>query len=264
MMLPVLKRHPLAVVAHFEYSLVLTFAFPASVLSPLLPPGLTLDTYEECCFVAIALVRTRNLRPAFLPAGLGRDFFLSGYRIFARHRTANARTLRGLRILRSDTDSRFMTIAGNLLTHYKYRTCSVREARTPDSLELRVTTPRGEADLDVRARLDPPPSEPPAGSPFPDLAVARRFAGPLPFTFEYEAATGSIVMVEGVRTHWSPRPVAVEVRKSSFLEGPPYREAPVRLANAFFLEHVDYRWKKGVLDRTEESDGTAVAGAETG
>jgi hypothetical protein len=255
-MFPVLKRHPLAIEAHFEYSLVLTFAFPAGLLSPLLPPGLTLDTYGECGFVAIALVRTRDLRPAFLPPSLGRDFFLSGYRIFARHRTASGRTLRGLRILRSDTDSRFMTLAGNLLTHYKYRTCEVREERGPDSLQLLVTTARGEADLDVRASLDPPPSAPPAGSPFPDLAVARRFAGPLPYTFEHEAATGSIVMVEGVRTHWNPRPVAVEVRKSSFLEGPPYREAPARLANAFFLEHVDYRWKRGVLDR---ADGAAVA-----
>lgn len=242
------KRHPIPIRAHFEYSLVLTFAYPAKTLAPLLPPGLTLDTYEDSGFLAIALVRTRKLRPAFVPAILGCDFFLSGYRIFTRHRTADGRTLRGLKILRSDTDSRVMKMAGNLLTHYNYRVSTVREVRTADSLDLRITTARGDADLEVCARLDAEPGRPPDGSPFPDFGVARKYAGPLPFTFDYEPATGSIVMIEGVRTHWNPRPVTVEVRKCTFLEGTPFRESPVRLANAFWLEDVPYRWKRGVLD----------------
>jgi hypothetical protein len=36
------------------------------LLEPLVPPGLTLDTYDEHWgFVVIAVVQTRNLRPAF-------------------------------------------------------------------------------------------------------------------------------------------------------------------------------------------------------
>src|SRR6185312_1847657 len=99
-MLYQLKRHPLPVRAWFRHSLVLTFGFPAA----LLPPGLELDTYEDFGFVAIALVQTENLRPNFAPAWLGQDFILTGYRIFARYRTAENRVLRGLRILRSDTN----------------------------------------------------------------------------------------------------------------------------------------------------------------
>jgi hypothetical protein len=34
-----LRRHPFPVVAHFDTSLVLTYAFPARVLEPLLPPA---------------------------------------------------------------------------------------------------------------------------------------------------------------------------------------------------------------------------------
>lgn len=44
-----------------------------------------------------------------------------------------------------------------------------------------------------------------------------------------------------------PIPVAVEVRELQFLD----RFAgfnPV-LANAFYIENVDYRWKRGVLER---------------
>ena len=61
-----------------------------------------------------------NLRPTFCPAAMGQDFFLTGYRIFARYRTAAGRTLRGLRILRSDTNRELMATIrwGNRLTHY--------------------------------------------------------------------------------------------------------------------------------------------------
>jgi hypothetical protein len=38
------------------------------VLSPLLSPGLRLDTYNNFGNLAIALVETRALRPAFVPA----------------------------------------------------------------------------------------------------------------------------------------------------------------------------------------------------
>src|SRR5438045_3942449 len=112
-----LQRHPFPVRAHFRHSLVLTYAFPAAILEALLPPGLVLDTYREFGFLAIAMVQTQALRPSFCPALLGRDFFLSGYRIFCRYRTRAGRTLRGLRILRSDTDRRVMALFGNVLTH---------------------------------------------------------------------------------------------------------------------------------------------------
>ena len=91
-----LKRHPLPVVAHFRESLVLTYAVPRGVLTPLLPPGLILDTFGRFGFLAIALVQTEGLRPAFLPKAFGQDFFLSGYRIFTRFQTSNGRTLRRL------------------------------------------------------------------------------------------------------------------------------------------------------------------------
>src|SRR5947209_20366703 len=119
-MLHILQRHALPIKAHFRASLVLAYAVPAEVLKPLLPDGLTLDTYEDSGFLAIALVETRDLRPSFLPAAFGMDFALSGYRIFVRYQTKAGRSLRGLRILRSDTNRRAMQRFGNLLTHYHY------------------------------------------------------------------------------------------------------------------------------------------------
>lgn len=247
MRLDALRRHPVPIRAFFRHSLVLTYAYPEELLRPLLPRALALDTHEGWGFLAIALVQTQGLRPAGLPALFGRDFFLAGYRVFARYRRPDGRVLRGLRILRSDADSRLMVWGGNLLTHYRYRHCVAECRRTEQALEIRITTPRGEADVAVRASLDREVEAPPAGSPFEDLAVARRFAGPMPFTFDEEAASGRIVVIEGVRQHWEPRPVHVEVARCGFLQQPPFAATPPRLANAFLVEDVPYRWKRGVL-----------------
>ncbi len=243
-----LQRHAFAIKAHLAASLVLAYALPSEVLKPLLAPGLKLDTYGDFGFLAIALVETRDLRPAFLPAGLGVNFFLAGYRIFTRYRTPSGRTLRGLRILRSDTDRRSMEVLGNLLTHYGYERSQYKVSRSETSYSVEVRTSRGTADLTVQADLSKETVLPPPGSPFPDLREARKFAGPLPFTFDYERQTHSIIRVEGVRQEWKPRPVAVAVHRNSFLEQERFRAAGAVLANAFYLENVPYAWKPGVRD----------------
>lgn len=246
-----LRRHPFAVAAHFDWTLVLTFAFPAERLRELLPPGLTLDEFDGCGFVAVALVQTRQLRPAGWPAAWRQSFFLTGYRVFARYRTAAGRTLRGLRILRSDTDRRRMVFLGNLLTRYGYHLAAVRLRRAGDILDLHVSTPNAGADLRLSADLSAAtgPSLPP-GSPFPDWKTARRYAGPLPFTFDYEPETHAIVRVEGVRQAWRPRPVAVRVTEATFFRAAPFgrEDTPPPLASAFFLENVPYRWQRGVRE----------------
>jgi uncharacterized protein YqjF (DUF2071 family) len=236
-MLYLLKRHPVAVKAFFRHSLVLTYALRPEVLEPLLPEGLALDTWRGCGFVAIALVETEGLRPAFLPAAMGRDFFLSGYRIFTRLKSG-AGTKRGLQILRSDTDSRLMTWAGNCLTHYNYRLCQVELDESVDAITWRVTTPDGEADLEVTARIGGLQAALPLGSPFATVAEARRFAGPLPYTFDYEAESRSIIAIHALRQRWDPLPVEVEVRRNTFLEREPFASGEPVLANAFYVRGV--------------------------
>jgi hypothetical protein len=243
-----LQRHAMPIKAHFVSSLVLAYALPAPVLQPFLAPGLALDTYKDFGFLAIALVQTRNLRPAFLPSGFGISFFLSGYRIFTRYRTRTGQTLRGLRILRSDTNRSSMRFFGNLLTHYRYALSTWNVQQSGQTYSVQVQTPDRAADLHVEADLAAEPSLP-AGSPFEDFRDARRFAGPLPFTFDYEAQTNSIIRVEGVRRHWNPRPVSVKVHRNSFLEQDAFRNAGAVLANAFFLENVPYAWRRGIREQ---------------
>jgi hypothetical protein len=212
---------------------------------------LVLDTHgedaDEHGFVAIAMVQTEQLRPQGLPAALGQRFFLSGYRVFARFERDGRPTLRGLRILRSDTDRWLMVHLGNLFTRYGYRHARVRVRRTDDRLTIDVHTRDHEADLHVEASLTPA-TAPPPGSPFRSLADARRFAGPLPHTFEADADPTKLLVVQGVRRAWDPRPVTLLAHASSFLAGPQFRGAVPRLANAFCVENVPYAWRPGRLE----------------
>jgi len=240
-MLHVLRRHPIPVSAFFRRALALTYAYPADVLRPLLPPRLELDTLDGLGFLTVALVEAERLRPSGLPEWLGRDVFLCGYRVFARFGEAGSR--RGLRILCSLTDRRWMQAAGNLLTRYRYRMCRSETAESAGRLRWRVESEA--ASLDVTVETGGPAALP-EGSPFADEREARRFAGPLPFTFDYEPETGSIVTIRGVRGAWRPRPARVEVARNTFLDRAPLGGAPARLANAFYLTDVPYRWEGGV------------------
>jgi hypothetical protein len=243
-MLHLLKRHPIPISAFFRHSLVLTYAFPPEILQSLLPNGLVLDLFRGHALLAVALVQTERLRPSFLPAAMGHDFFLCGYRIFTRL-GKGAQTKRGLRILRSDTDHKWMVRAGNLLTHYNYRLCEATLEESGREIRWTIRTPRSEADLDVVARLSDQPALLPNSSPFASLAEARRFAGPLPYTFDYEEATDSIIGICAIRQKWVPQPVAVEVRRNTFLEQVPFCGAAPLLANAFYVRDVPYRWQRG-------------------
>ena len=248
-MLRVRGTHPFGVEAFFRRSLVLTYALPADLLAGLVGPGLVVDAYDEGGFLAIALVETQALRPRGLPRWMGRDFFLSGYRIFTRFERPGKQTLRGLRILRSDTNRRSMASLGNLFTTYNYSLADVRVTADDAQLRIVIRTPRHEADLDVTADLQRHAhAELPQGSPFRSMDDARSFAGPLPYTFHYDAAVGKMVVVRGLRQAWDPRPVAVTVREATFLQGAQLGGAEARLANAFYLQDVPYSWKAGTLE----------------
>jgi len=243
--LRILKPHSLPIAARFEHGLSLTYALPAELLSSLLSPGLELETQGNYAFLSIVSVHTTDLRPAFLPKAFGHDFCLTSYRLFTRFTTKIGETLRGLQTLRNDTDLAWMVAWGNRMTRYRYRKADIEFQQQNGILHLDVRTPGGDADLKVRADTSGLPASPPYGSPFPDLYTARRFAGPLRLTFDYDPDSHSMIIVEGRRTNWQPRPVPVEIERNTFLESESFRGFKPILASAFYLRDVPYRWEPG-------------------
>lgn len=242
-MLEALKDHPFGVDALLERTVVLAFAVPADELRALLPSFLAPDTFQdEWGFVATALVRTHNLRPSALPSWCGQNFWLIGHRIFVRYVDQRGRRLRGLYILGSETDSRRMAVLGNTFTHYRYQ----YKPMTGTILEDRISLRSRDLTTLLEVAADGESVRLPADSVFSDWSEARRFVGPLPFTFSSTQSDQSVLIVEGSRKDWQPTPVRVIEHHSAFLTG--LGLTGPRLSNAFMIDRVPYHWKKGIVE----------------
>ena len=239
-----LKNHPFAVSAYFESSTVLTFAVPKEELQKLIPECLELDTFNDIfAFVAVAMVQTKELRPKGFPKFLGNDFFLIGYRIFVRYTNNAGKKLRGLYILKSETDKKKMEFFGNIFTHYNYTTTDILQTNRNNTKRIQSTKSNFNLLIDTSNEEVPLPPN----SPFLDWKEARRFAGPLPFTFTYNSETKTVLIIEGVRENWTPKPLKVIDYNFEFLTILNIQNAV--LANAFIIENIPYHWKKGKIEK---------------
>jgi hypothetical protein len=238
-----LKDHPFAVEAFFESSIVLTFAFPKDQLQDLIPACLQLDLLnDKWAFIAVAMVQTKSLRPKGFPKIMGNDFFLIGYRIFVRYRNNDGKNLRGLYIIKSETDKKKMELLGNFFTHYNYSTTDISQiykgsTRKIDSIKSKFTLTIDNCD----------DAELPENSPFVDWKEARKFAGPLPFTFAYDQETKEVLIIEGVREQWIPKPLKVIDYNFDYINSLNLDHSI--LANAFIIENIPYYWKKGKKEK---------------
>lgn len=244
-MLTFLKNHPLAVEAFFESSLVLTFAIPKEQIQHLIPPCLQLDTFDnKWAFIAVAMVQTVDLRPKGFPKVFGNDFFLIGYRVFVRYQNTSGKSLRGLYILKSETNKKKMEFFGNIFTQYNYTTTDINKNSQNGITEIH--SDKSGFKIKIKNSEEENISLP-VSSPFADWKEARRFAGPLPFTFTYNPADMEILIIEGVRENWKPMPVNVIEYYFTFLDN--YKLTDVTLANAFIIRNIPYYWKKGKIEK---------------
>lgn len=243
-MLSFLKNHPFAIEAFFESSTVLTFAVPKAELQHLIPECLELDVFEDkWAFIAVAMVQTKHLRPKGFPEFLGNDFFLIGYRIFVRYTNNAGKKLRGLYILKSETDKKKMEWLGNIFTRYSYTTTDITITKNGNTTAIASKQSGFEIAIETGASAIPLPPH----SPFSDWKTARRFAGPLPFTFSYDAVKKEVLIIEGVRQNWTPAPVNVLHFRFQFLQS--LQLSNVQLSNAFIIPNIPYYWKKGRIEK---------------
>ena len=238
-----LKCHPFSVEAFFENSIVLTFAVAKEELQGLIPRHLKLDLFrDKWAFIAVALVETSELRPKGFPKILGNHFFLIGYRIFVRYRNREGRNLRGLYILKSETDSLKMKILGGIFTHYNYSLIHIYKR-----LENSMSEISSSSGLNIQVNwIENAPSLP-ESSPFSTWKEARLFSGPLPFTFTCNEIKNEVLIVEGIRESWKPKPLKIESYKIPFLDTFKFHE--INFANAFVVRNIPYHWKKGRIEK---------------
>ena len=239
------KNHPFPVEAFFEQSIVLTFAVPKEQIQHLIHECVSLDVFNnQWAFIAIAMVQTKGLRPKGFPERLGNDFFLTGYRVFVKYRNKAGKTLRGLYILKSETNKKKMEVLGNMFTHYRYTTTDIQQEKQNETEKIHSIKSNFKVLLEHGSSED---ILMPYGSPFDNWKDARKYAGPLAFTFSYNPQNRKVLIIEGVRQNWHPKPVRVIDCYFDFLES--MRLHGVKLASAFVIKDIPYHWKKGKVER---------------
>lgn len=239
-----LRNHPFAVEAFFKNSTVLTFAIPKVQLQSKIPECLSLDTFEDhWAFIAVAMVQTSALRPKGFPAFLGNNFFLIGYRIFVRYKNLAGKNLRGLHILKSETDNISMEILGNIFTKYSYTTTDITIKNT--NSQTTISSLKSGIQLEINRTIKDAPL--PENSPFNNWKEARKYAGPLPFTFSFDDVKKEVLIIQGVRQNWVPKAICIQSYNFDFLKKLNLQNAV--LANAFEITNVPYWWKKGKIEK---------------
>lgn len=239
-----LRSHPVAMTTHFRKVLVLTYAFPRSLLAGLLPHSLVPETVGDLGFVAVALVDMQSLRPERLPAWTGSNAIFVGYRVFVRTELSDGRSRRGLKVLHTDVDRVHLLVGTRLMTRYDSGLAAARW-ETDGPLDRVCVRARWRAAALTVETVDDGPVAPPPSSPFRTWDDAAPFSGPLPWTLAPDTSGGSVIAVKGVRSDWHPRPVSVLRHEVGFFErGPLDGTLPV-LASAFCVEDVDYSWRAG-------------------
>jgi hypothetical protein len=134
-----------------------------------------------------------------------------------------------------------MAALGNCFTHYRYDYKPMVGVLHPNGMSLRA---EDGSTIVVVGEVEGVAL--PSDSIFADWSEARRFVGPLPFSFSHDARRHSALIVQGSRTDWYPRPVAVQEHRCNFISG--LGLGQLRLSSAFMTDRVPYHWKPGLLE----------------
>ena len=145
--------------------------------------------------------------------------------------------------MKSETDKKKMEYLGNIFTHYNYTTTDITVSKENGLSKILSHQSNFKVIIDhcvAEVQL-------PEQSPFTDWKEARRFAGPLPFTFTFNERDKTFLIIEGVRQNWVPKPIKIEEYHFKFLQEMQLKNA--FLANAFEIDNLSYYWKKGVIEQ---------------
>ncbi len=234
--------------AHFDFFAVLFFAVDRERVRKLLPTVLNLDLFEDHALFAVAVVQTKKFRPAFLPAFLGQKFNLVGYRFLTTYQRNDGKTIRGLKIIRSQTNQKIMKWGGDRLSQYKFEYNPIVFEITGNAAKFSGNG----IEIGLKLHDDKAAVPLPETSIFPTWQHARKYAGPLLYTFELDASKKQISITEGTRKNWTPKPVEVTHYQLDFLKDPMIAALNPVLSSAFIVRDIPYDWKKAVIENYSE------------
>jgi uncharacterized protein YqjF (DUF2071 family) len=232
-------KHPLPMTTVFRECFLVNFAVRPDVLRRLLPGPIEPDVHAGDAYLSVVIAVMDRMRPAFLPPALGVSFCQVVYRAVVR-----CRGERGVHFLRSDADSRWMSLAGEWLTffHFHHSRIALRREGRRVLVDLEPGD-RRRAVIQATFDLGRAGRELPRESRFPTLAAAQAFLVELFAAFAYDPVTERVSTVRIERGPWDVRVVPDERGRYDLVQDSDlFPRGAAVLDSVFYARDLPYRW----------------------
>jgi hypothetical protein len=217
-----------------------------AVLRPLVPSAFDLDLYAGKAFVSLTASRLKDFGVGWLPGALRMNFYQATYRAHVAYTDFRGRRLRGCYFVRSETNSRLMSLTANLLPEFRAhhcRTCPMFMARQDGQLVLSVDAgadPAGKVVLVLDTSR--PLTGMPTTSVFPSVPAAYDFLVDFYDAFSFAPETNEVLFLEIERGPWHIQVVEpVDYYFGYFSDGA-FPPGSAELDSVFYFRNVPYRW----------------------
>jgi uncharacterized protein YqjF (DUF2071 family) len=217
-----------------------------AALRPLVPDVFDLDLYQGRAFVSLTASRLKDFGAGWLPRALRMNFYQATYRAHVTYTDFRGRRTRGCYFVRSETNSRLMSLAANLLPEFRAHACStypILMVRQGNHLVLTVDSgadPAGKVVLVLDTARALPGM--PANSQFPSLQAGYEFLVDFHNAFSYDPDTGEVFLLQIERGDWDIRVVEPVDHYLGYFVAGPFRPDTAQLDSVFYFTDVPYRW----------------------
>lgn len=230
----------------WEEAVAVNFRVRPDALRRVVPEPFELDLYDGWGFVSLTASRLKDFGLGVLPAILRANFYQATYRAHVAFTDFRGRRTRGYYFVRSETNSRLLSLAANMLPEFRGHHCStwpIFFATQGPNLLLSVDSgldPAGKVVLvlDVANPL----AGMPGTSVFPSVALAREYLVDAYDAFAWHADTGEVLILRIDRGDWDIRIVEPVDHYLGYFADGPFPAGSAELDSVFHFRNVPYRW----------------------
>ena len=166
----IIPKHPFPMETIFQNCYLVNYAMEPSLLQSLLPYPIQPNIYNGEAFLSVVVSELEDMRPTFIPKGLGFNFNQIVYRAIV---TCNNE--RGVHFLRSDANNKVMCLTGNLFSFFHFNYARIESTLNDGHHRINVLTKNKEADIVANYDLCKANKEMPKYSVFSSLEDAKEF-----------------------------------------------------------------------------------------
>lgn len=215
-------------------------------LRPLIPPQFELDLHDGWAFISLTASRLKDFGMGRVPNAVRMNFYQATYRAHVVFTDFRGRRLRGCYFVRSETNSRVMSLTANLLPEFKAHHCSTYPmlmARQQDHFLLSVDSgadPAGKVVLVLDTSR--PLSAMPARSIFATIPAAYDYIVDFHDAFSYDPVTGDVLILRIERGEWEIQVFDPVDCYLGYVSAGPLPLGAAELDSVFYFRNTPYRW----------------------